>query len=188
MKVELKFLADTIKDKNMWFLDLKFMEEKISKDVRISKVNIKFYELGKMKIEVFQKEPSYYISFSKKMYLADEEGAIFAFMNELKVKDLPIIHIVEEQQTSEIINIFSKMNDENLVQMVSQVYYLDKNQIDFVIGNNSRIKTNVEVSNVKYSALRDIFLNISKTSKIEYIDLRFDGYIVKGTGVDRIAN
>ncbi len=188
VKYEVTNLAGELKSKNYWDIDKEYISKKLEEDIRIDKVDIEFGNTGDLEINIVEKIPSYYINLNKEMFAADSAGVIFSYMQEAKIGDFPIINATEKKQIDKIINVFSKIKDDTLEQMISQAYYVDKNEIDLLIGKETMIKTNEEVLEQKYDVLRELYLNLSKNSKINYIDLRFDGYVVNGIGVGKDAN
>ncbi len=185
IKNEASKLATELYEKNIWEVNIELLEKQLKKDIRIDEVAIEFNEIGKINIEINQKKPEYYVEIQRKTYSVDSKGKIYSFLNEDEIKELPIIFVGNENEILEVTKILEKIKDENLLQMISQIYYENSKEINFLIGENTIIKTNEEVLPKKYNVLRELFINVSKNKKIEYIDLRFDGYVVKSTGDEK---
>ncbi|MGL6063697.1 MAG: cell division protein FtsQ/DivIB [Fusobacteriaceae bacterium] len=185
VKNEASKLATELYEKNIWEVDTDLLEKQLKKDIRIEEVDVEFSEIGKINIKINQKKPEYYVKIQEEIYSIDSKGKIYSFINEDKIKELPVIFIENENEIAEVIKILTKIKDENLLQMISQIYYENSKEVNFSISGNTVIKTNEEVLTEKYNVLRELFINLSKNKKIEYIDLRFDGYVVKSTGDDK---
>ncbi|MGL5123050.1 MAG: cell division protein FtsQ/DivIB [Fusobacteriaceae bacterium] len=185
IKNEASKLGAELYEKNIWEVDINLLEKQLKKDIRIEDVNIEFKEIGKINIEINQKKTEYYVQIQEKTYSLDTEGRIYSLINEDKIKELPIIFAENKDEILEARKILKKIKDENLLQMISQIYYENSKEINILISGNTLIKTNEEVQSEKYDVLRKLFINLSKNKKIEYIDLRFDGYVVKSTGDEK---
>ena len=75
------------------------------------------------------------------------------------------------------------MIDENILKnLVSQIYKRDKNCVEIVLTDGTVIKTDFEVEKEKYKIVENLYYELIKTKKIEYIDLRFNDFIVKSLG------
>ncbi|MGL5964161.1 MAG: cell division protein FtsQ/DivIB, partial [Fusobacteriaceae bacterium] len=83
--------------------------------------------------------------------------------------------------------ILKSIEDDTLYEMISQVYYKNELYVEVFIDGGTILKTNQETPNFKYGVAKNLYLDISQNQKIDYIDLRFDGYIVKNVGVDTDA-
>ena len=118
------------------------------------------------------------------MYSTDSEGNIFSFMDEQNIQPLPIIYVKNEKELIQVIEVLSKVEDENFYQMISEIYYKNPLETELLIGERSIVKTNSEVAPSKYKVAKELYKDLVKNQKIEYLDLRFDGYIVKSVGVE----
>lgn len=181
---ELTKLGHSIYGKNIFQLDFKSIKEHIEKDVRIESVDIIRDDIGKVKFQIKEKDPKFYVNIGNKMYSTDSEGNIFSFMDEQNIQPLPIIYVKNEKELIQVIEVLSKVEDENFYQMISEIYYKNPLETELLIGEGSIVKTNSEVASSKYKVAKELYKDLVKNQKIEYLDLRFDGYIVKSVGVE----
>uniref|UniRef100_UPI003FF1317B cell division protein FtsQ/DivIB n=2 Tax=Fusobacteriaceae TaxID=203492 RepID=UPI003FF1317B len=63
--------------------------------------------------------------------------------------------------------------------LISQLYMKDENCIEIILLDGTIIKTNLDVEDEKYKVLETLYNELAKTKKIEYIDIRFNDFIVK---------
>ncbi|MBP6063243.1 MAG: cell division protein FtsQ/DivIB [Fusobacteriaceae bacterium] len=186
IKDELIKLSDSIYGKSIWELPLNKLKQKIQEDIRVKSVNISYPKLGAVDFLIEEKEPSYYANINGKNFAIGEKGEIFAFIEEISVKELPIIFVNSEEEIEDILKLLFKIKDAELVKMITKIYYKSPIEIDLLIDKDVIIKTQQNVIDEKYDVLRELYFNLSKDKKIEYIDLRFDGYVVKEIGADSI--
>lgn len=186
LKDELTKISNMIYGKNMWEVSLEKLEEKLKTDVRIKDIDISYKGLGKVEFNIKEKVPSYYVNIGEKVYAIDEKGEIFSFIDEAPIKELPIIFINNEKEIEEILKIFQKVENREFKKMILQVHYKNSSEIDLIINKGTIMKTKIDVIDEKYNIARELYFNLSKEHKIEYIDLRFDDYIVKEMGADSI--
>lgn len=184
LKDELIKVANGVYGKNMWEVSLFKIKKKLQEDIRIKDVDISYTGVGEINFKIEEKQPMYYVNIKGKTYVADEKGRVFAFINETKIKELPIFYVGEEKEIEECLTLLSKISDEDLKKMISQINYKGPQEINLLLNKTTVIKTQTEVSEKKYNVLRELYLNLAKDKKIEYIDLRFDGYVVKEIGAD----
>lgn len=183
LKEELKKMGNSFYNKNIFYVNLDSIEKKIKTDVRVKKVKVISEGIGKIKIDVEEKQPKFYVNIDEKIYSVDSEGQIFAQMEEHKIKSLPIIFIQKEEELSKAVKILDNIDDDELYNMVSQIYYKNDIDVELLIGEKTLLKTNLEVPVFKYNLAKDLYKDLSQNQNVEYMDLRFDGYIVKNTGV-----
>lgn len=181
---ELTKLGHNIYGKNVFQLDFKSIKEHIEKDIRIEHVSISKNDIGKVKFEIVEKKPKFYVNIEDKIYSTDSEGNIFSYIHEQNIQTLPIIYVKNEKELLQVIETLSKVEDEEFFQMISQIFFKNSLEIEFLIEERSIIKTNGEVLPEKYGIARELYTDLIKNQKIEYMDLRFDGYIVKEVGVE----
>lgn len=177
--IELTELQKKLYNKNIWEIDIEELKKNIQNDARVKSVDISNPELGKLEIHIDEKEEVYYIQIGDRIYLADESGSIFGYMKERSTKDNYIIVAKQQEELDTLLTIAKKIDTLNLKNTVSQIYMKEKNYIEILLMNGIKIKTNLEVPNEKYVIFESLYNNISNEKKIEYVDLRFDDYIVK---------
>lgn len=176
---ELTELQEKLYNRNIWEIDTGKLKEEIKKDARVKSVEISNPKLGKLEIEVDEKEEMYYIQLKDRVYLADEIGEVFAYIKEKPPKDTYIIVAKEEDEVTTLLAIAKKIDTLNIKNIVSQIYMKNKNYVEILLINGIKIKTNLDVPIEKYIVFESLYNSISSEKKIEYVDLRFDDYIVK---------
>ena len=112
----------------------------------------------------------------------DDEGNIFGFFNERPKKDMPLVILERRDQAEGLINVLRSIDNGVLRELISQIYEKDNNYIEMILTDGTIIKTDNNVDKNKYKILEDLYSELIKESKIEYIDLRFDDFIVKKVG------
>lgn len=183
LKDEIKKVGNSFYNKNIFYLDLESVEKKIKTDIRVEKIQVISEGIGKVQINLEEKQPKFYVNIEGEIYSVDETGQIFALMEEHKIKNLPIIFVKEEKELLKVVKILENIEDEEFYKMISQIYYKNEENIELLVGEATLFKTNEEVPIFKYSIGKELYLDLSQNQKIDYVDLRFDGYIVKNMGV-----
>lgn len=179
---ELAELGKTTYNKNIWDLDFKSIEDALKKDVRVKDASIKNNALGELTISVEEKELYYYAQIKDKIYLVDSEGIVFGTFNEKEKKDIPLISVNKEEDIKSLLNVLVLMDDYILKELVSQIYIKDKNCIEIILVDGTILKTNEEIKREKYKVVETLYSELIKSKKVEYIDLRFNDFIVKSLG------
>lgn len=182
----LKFGKELYK-KNIWEIDKKKLEKTLKEDIRVEKAQIDFKNLGEISIVIEEKKADYYVNLEDTIYISNKQGEIFALLNETKLKNLPIMYVKNFDEIPKIVELLDKIKDEKLVGSISQIYFQSDQEINLLIDEKTLIKTNLEVYDKKYLRVRELFVELSKNQKIEYIDLRFDGFVVKEVGEKKNA-
>ena len=179
---ELTELGKTTYNNNIWDLDFKSIEDELKKDVRVKNASVENNTLGELTISIEEKELFYYAQIKDKIYLVDSEGVVFGTFNEKEKKDIPLISVKEKEEIKSLLNVLVLMDDYLLKELVSQIYIKDKNCIEIILVDGTIIKTNEEIKREKYKVVETLYSELVKSKKVEYIDLRFDDFIVKSLG------
>lgn len=182
LHTELTNLRKKLYNKNNFDIDYKELEKILKNDIRIEDVSINEVGLGKIKIDVTDKNFLYYVNIKKEIFLVDEEGKIFGYINEKKKKSVPLIVVKLKEEIKEITSILNLIQDRTLFKHISQVYKKTEDDYRIVLRDGVEIKVNNEVESDKYRILEILYSEMKKSKKIEYIDLRFDDYIIKYLG------
>lgn len=177
--IELTELQEKLYNKNIWEIDIEKLKDEIKKDARVKSVEISNPKLGKLEIKVDEKEEMYYIQLKDRVYIADENGEVFGYIKEKPPKDTYIIVAKEEEELATLLEIAKKIDTLNIRNIVSQIYIKSKNYVEILLINGIKLKTNMDVPIEKYIIFESLYNSISSEKKIEYVDLRFDDYIVK---------
>lgn len=184
LKKSFEILKKEIIDKNINDIDLEKLKEKILKDVRVKEVFINRDSLSTISIKVIPKMPRYCLQYKKKIYIIDESGTIYGYLQELKKKDFIFLVINDnlldiKKQVKILLKIIDKIETLDLKDEISQIYIENNFLIKIILSNGIVIKTDKDVDMEKYSIGSCLFYDSVNDKKIEYIDLRYKDYIVK---------
>ena len=182
-KLERSFepLKEQIISKNINDINLGDIKKKISEDVRVrvQKVSVKRNSLNGILISVEEREPKYYLQYKKNIYLLDKEGKIYGYLNDLKKRDFPFIVADSEEEIEAILGVLDKAEATDFKDIISQIYTENKKIIKIVLSDGAVIKTDKNVTKEKYDTGSYLFFDLSSRKKIDYMDLRYEDYIVK---------
>lgn len=176
---ELTEMIKIIYNSNIWDIDLKGLEEYLEKDMRIERAKIKILGLGKIEIDIKERELAYYLQTKNRIYLIDTNGKKFGYLKERLEKDTYFIVIKDESELEKLLQLGKRLDDSLLKILISQLYMKDENCIEIILLGGTIIKTNLDVEDEKYKVLETLYNELAKTKKIEYIDIRFNDFIVK---------
>lgn len=189
---ELTELSKKIYNKSAIYVDSNKIKEFIEKDVRVESVTVEKNSLGEITIDVKEKDLVYYAVIGKNIYLVDKEGRIFAYLNEKEVEGVPIIIANNEEEIKEIADFLNEISDLAIFKRISQMYKVKDKEYIIILADGVKIKTNrikdsndeinKEKENKRYVVAEQLYFNMSKERKIDYIDLRFNDYIIKYLG------
>lgn len=176
---ELTEMIKIIYNSNIWDIDLKGLEEYLEKDMRIERAKIRILGLGKIEIDIKERELAYYLQTKNRIYLIDTNGKKFGYLKERLEKDIYFIVIKDESELEKLLQLGKRLDDSLLKILISQIYIEDENCIEIILLDGTIIKTNLDVEDEKYKVLETLYNELAKTKKIEYIDIRFNDFIVK---------
>lgn len=176
---ELTEMIKIIYNSNIWDIDLKGLEEYLEKDMRIERAKIRILGLGKIEIDIKERELAYYLQTKNRIYLIDTNGKKFGYLKERLEKDTYFIVIKDESELEKLLQLGKRLDDSLLKILISQLYMKDENCIEIILLDGTIIKTNLDVEDEKYKVLETLYNELAKTKKIEYIDIRFNDFIVK---------
>ena len=189
---ELTELSKKIYNKSAIYVDSNKIKEFIEKDVRVESAIVEKNSLGEITIDVKEKDLVYYAVIGKNIYLVDKEGRIFAYLNEKEVEGVPIIIANNEEEIKEIADFLNEISDLAIFKRISQMYKVKDKEYIIILADGVKIKTNrikdsndeinKEKENKRYVVAEQLYFNMSKERKIDYIDLRFNDYIIKYLG------
>lgn len=178
---ELTDMIKIIYNSNIWDIDFKSLEEYLESDVRIEKAKIKILGLGKIGIQIEEKKLGYYLQEGKDVFLIDNKGEIFGYLKEQLDSNTYFLVANNEEELERLLKLSQKLEDTLLRTLISQIYSRDDNCIEIVLNDGTIIKTNLDVEDEKYKVLETLYNELVKTRKIEYIDIRFNDFIVKSS-------
>jgi len=173
LQPELTKLSEKLYNKNIIYIDSNEIKEFLEKDVRVEDVTITKKSLGEISIDVKEKDLSYYAVIGKNIYLVDKAGEIFAYLNEKDVEEVPFIVANSEDEIKEITEFLNELSDLAIFKNISQIYKINDKEF---------VEINKEKQNKRYLIAQQLYFNMSKERKIDYIDLRFNDYIIKYLG------
>ena len=189
---ELTKLAEKLYNKSNIYIDSNEIKEFIEKDIRVESAKVEKNSLGEITIDVKEKDLVYYAVIGKNIYLTDKDGKIFAYLNEKEVEGVPFIIANSEEEVKEISEFLNEISDLAIFQKISQIYKVKDKEFVIILVDGVKIKTNrikdsndeinKEKENKRYVVAEQLYFNMSKERKIDYIDLRFNDYIIKYLG------
>lgn len=188
---ELTKLTEKLYNKNSIYIDSNEIKEFIEKDIRVESATVEKKSLGEIGIDVKEKDLAYYAVIGKNIYLTDKEGKIFAYLNEKEVEGVPFIIANNEEEIKEISEFLNEISDLAIFKKISQIYKVNDKEFIIILTDGVKIKTNrakdndeisKEKENKRYLIAEQLYFNMSKERKIDYIDLRFNDYIIKYLG------
>ena len=188
---ELTKLTEKLYNKNSIYIDSNEIKEFIEKDIRVESATVEKKSLGEIDIDVKEKDLAYYAVIGKNIYLTDKEGKIFAYLNEKEVEGVPFIIANNEEEIKEISQFLNEISDFAIFKKISQIYKVNDKEFIIILTDGVKIKTNrakdndeisKEKENKRYLIAEQLYFNMSKERKIDYIDLRFNDYIIKYLG------
>ena len=188
---ELTKLTEKLYNKNSIYIDSNEIKEFIEKDIRVESATVEKKSLGEIDIDVKEKDLAYYAVIGKNIYLTDKEGKIFAYLNEKEVEGVPFIIANNEEEIKEISEFLNEISDLAIFKKISQIYKVNDKEFIISLTDGVKIKTNrakdndeisKEKENKRYLIAEQLYFNMSKERKIDYIDLRFNDYIIKYLG------
>ena len=166
-----------IKGKNILEIDKNKIKDKILKDVRVKGIVIKTQMPNILIFDIKEREPFAYVDYKGNIYISDELGKIYGYMKENKKYNMPLFQIDHEDEIKFFIEIMEKISFKD---EISQIYKVD-NGIVVITNTELKIMTNINVDSKKYEVAKKLYDQVRSLNKkkIEYIDLRFQDYIIK---------
>lgn len=172
------FFKDKFIGKSLSDIDLQEIESLIKKDIRIDEVNVNIVDFNKLNIDIKKRKPKYYLQYNNKIFLIDKNDVIYGEIGDEKISSLPFILVKNNFEISSLLGIIKNIED-ILKGNISQIYKVDEHCVNVVLINGATLKTNNTVPLEKYHIGKNLCFGLSKEKKIDYIDLRFEDYIVK---------
>jgi cell division septal protein FtsQ len=167
---------ESFKGKNILEIKEEEIREILLKDIRVKDIIIKKQMPDILVFGIEEKIPFTYVEYKGNIYIADDKGTLYGYMKESKKYNMPLFRISEEKDIREFIKLIKKIKYKG---SISQVYRV-KNGIALTVDNGMKIITDLDVNREKYEIVKKIYeLEKNKKNEIEYIDLRFEDYIIK---------
>ncbi len=169
-----------IKGKKIGEIDTEKLSEFLKKDVRISSVEITRKPPHNIFVEIMEKKPYVYVVYKNKIYIADDEGNLFAYWQEVENRDMVVLNIKDEKEVPDLISVMKKIENFELKKKISSIFKVSENEVRIVLDDSTIFKTSKAVDSSKYEIAGKLYKNLkSKNEKVDYIDIRFRDYIVK---------
>jgi len=186
-------------------LNLKIIQDRISKNPEIKKVYVSKEPPSELKIDIIEKRPVALLNINNELKLIDEELEIFAFKNYQKLYDLPVItgYNMKYIQAADSINnsenirtaLFIVLNayqrSKTLYNLISEINIADSSRLIVYSNENSAqfyfpkykeknisdksYRTELIATLVKFNAFH---YQTSIKENIIYVDLRFNNQAV----------
>ena len=163
-----------IKDNtNLVYINTKKMEKYLSEDVRVKSVKIKKVYPSELIVRIEGNKPYSYLRQKNNFYVINSDGEIFANINEITDKNLPVINAENKDDLETILQVLSKIKNEGFFSNISEVRKV-KSDYEILLNDGTLIKTAIVVDTAKYDNSFKLYKSlINENKKVEYIDLRF---------------
>ncbi|MCP1223944.1 cell division protein FtsQ/DivIB [Sebaldella sp. S0638] len=163
-----------IKDNaNLVYINTKKLEKYLSEDVRIKSVKVTKVYPSELVVKIEGNKPYSYLRQKNNFYVINDKGEIFASINEITDKNLPIINADNKEDLETILQVLSKITNEGFFSNISEVRKV-KSDYEILLNDGTLIKTAIVVDAAKYDNCFKLYKSlINENKKVEYIDLRF---------------
>lgn len=169
----------TLKGKNIWNIDTTSLEKELKKDVRIKDIKIKKELPSKLIVSIEEEKPFVKIKNGEKVLVTNEQGKIFSYAKELAYSDLVLINVNNKNEIEDYLKVVKNIEDKELISYISEVYKADK-EMRIVLNDGILIKTDTTVDAKRYEIAKKLYKQLKNEGKeFNYIDIRFEDYIVK---------
>ncbi len=177
---ELKKQMGTVVGKYIWNVDAKAIEDILKDDIRIEDAVVKKIFPDEIRVDIKEKDSSYYAQYKDSVYAVDNTGKFFAYLEETSIRDLPLLLIKKEDQIPELLEILKKIKGKKIEKLISQLYVYNKRCINIVLFDGTIVKTDSDVEEKKYDVAERLYSELKlNQNDLVYIDIRFSDYIVK---------
>lgn len=102
---------------------------------------------------------------------------IFAYYNEIKDDNLPIIEINEEK-FDDLKELLSNILGTKLYHLISEIYSR-KEMFVLTLLDGTNVYTNKDIKSKKYELAYKVYSEEIKENDLEYVDVRFKDIVVK---------
>ena len=149
------------------------MEKYLEEDVRIKNIEIKKVYPSELIVKIEENKPYSYLRQGNNFYIINDEGKIFAYIDEVSNKNLPIIDAADKDDLEDILQVLSNIKNENFFSNISEIRKV-KSDYEILLNDGTLIKTSIVVNHTKYENCFKLYQSlINENKKVEYIDLRF---------------
>lgn len=169
----------TLKGKNIWNIDIETIKEELKKDVRIKDIEIKKEMPSKLVVSIEEEKPYVKVKNNNKIMVANEKGEIFSFARELAFEDLLLLNLGNKNEMEQYLKVVKNIEDKEFISFVSEIYKIDR-EIRILLNDGIHVKTDTTVDKRRYEIAKRLYKKLKNEGKeFNYIDIRFEDYIVK---------
>lgn len=179
---DIEKIQEYLRDKNILEIDIDFLKRLFDNDIRIKNAQVKITNSGEIDISIQEREGKYYAQVGSDIFFMDGEGVIFARQDEKDKIDLPIFTAKNREDIKTMLGVIGNIQRESFKDLISQIYRKDEYCIVLLLLDGTMIYTNEKVHKNKYDVAETLYSNLVRDRKLEYMDLRFQDYIVKELG------
>nr|WP_092068201.1 FtsQ-type POTRA domain-containing protein [Dendrosporobacter quercicolus]NSL46997.1 FtsQ-type POTRA domain-containing protein [Dendrosporobacter quercicolus DSM 1736]SDL71978.1 cell division protein FtsQ [Dendrosporobacter quercicolus] len=175
---------------NIFRLNIREIEQRLSRDLRVAEVHVSREFPGTIVISIVERKPLAYIANSYGFVEVDKQGVVLAVYKNLKKIRVPMItgvrlesgYVGDQVQDREVTTILSYLAniDEATLDQLSEVnisgghiFAYTNNSIQIRVGSAERL---VEKAELTQAMLKEI---LEKNLIVEYIDLNFSSPVIK---------
>ena len=145
----------------------------ISEVRKVKSVKIKKVYPSELIVRIEGNKPYSYLRQKNNFYVINSDGEIFANINEITDKNLPVINAENKEDLETILQVLSKIKNEGFFSNISEVRKV-KSDYEILLNDGTLIKTAIVVDTAKYDNCFKLHKSlINENKKVEYIDLRF---------------
>ena len=160
-------------NKNLVYINTKKLEKYLNGDVRIKSVKIKKVYPSELLVKIEGNKPYAYLREKGKLYIINNDGVIFANIEEITDKNLPIINADNKDDLEDILQVLSNIENESFFSNISEIKKV-KSDYEILLMDRTLFKTSIVVNNEKYDTSFKLYKGlINDNKKVEYVDLRF---------------
>lgn len=122
-----------------------------------------------MNINIIEEKPIAITEYKNRYFYVNKNFVIFAYYNELKDENLPIINLPSEENIEDFKIILKQVFNSKMYNYISEIYEKDKKYY-FILIDGTLVYTNKDVKEKKYNYAFDIYNEEIKNRNLEYID------------------
>lgn len=184
---ELNLLEDEYRDifaefkgKNLWILNFGEIEKRLEKDVRIKNLIITKKLPNKLEISLEEESPFVKVKYEDKVFYSNKEGKLISFDKEVQNTDMLIISIETMEDLSTLTKVVDEVYKSEGEKLISQIYFDEARSVIMLLVDGTKIISDELVNWEKYNIAFSLYKKLmDDRRKVEYIDIRFEDFIVK---------
>ena len=130
-----------LKDKNLFLLTSKDIEEQIKKDSFIESISIRKIYPNKIKVKIFEKKPLVILQHKKKKFYYTDQGDLISFVKKNNFIDLPVVF--SDKKNFEAFH--KELQTINFpFNLIDSLYFFESRRWDLKTKKNQTIKLPIE--------------------------------------------